>query len=161
MAAPGRLSALEMQRGLCCSQSASWQSLPQYDTRPQRAQSDNFFSSRSQCLQALSSSPEGGFFFLEDIRIETARLLNYSIKVDAKEPQFSRHHSSQKREKSGGESLYSRNCPERGSYFRIFGKSKCPHGEPIWAYFLLPFGLWIHRGPSLPPWLKFCPQVDI
>ena len=25
------------------------------------------FSSRSQCLQTLASSPEGGFFFLEDI----------------------------------------------------------------------------------------------
>ena len=60
----GTRSALGMQRGLCFFQWALWQSLPQYLTRPQRAQLDILGSTRSQLAQAPASSLEEGFFFI-------------------------------------------------------------------------------------------------
>ena len=58
----GTRAALEMQRGLWSFQCALWQSLPQYLTRPQRAQLDMVRSVRSQLAQAPASSLEEGFF---------------------------------------------------------------------------------------------------
>ena len=60
----GARSALGMQKGLCFFQWALWQSLPQYLTRPQRAQLDIFGLICSQLTQAPASSLEEGFFFI-------------------------------------------------------------------------------------------------
>ena len=58
----GTRSALGMHRGLWSFQWALWQSLPQYLTRPQRAQLDMVRSVCSQLAQAPASSLEEGFF---------------------------------------------------------------------------------------------------
>ena len=51
-----------MQRGLCSFQWALWQSLPQYLTRPQRAQLNILGLVRSQLAQARALSLEEGVF---------------------------------------------------------------------------------------------------
>ena len=50
-----------MQRGLCFFQWALWQSLPQYLTRPQRAQLGILDMIRSQFAQEPALTREGGF----------------------------------------------------------------------------------------------------